>query len=363
MFITMVAGARPNFIKIAPIILSIKKAQLINKNLQYRLVHTGQHYDKKMSSDFFTQLCIPDPDCNLACGGGTQAEQTASIMVRFENDLLQFTPDLVLVVGDVTSTMACTLTAKKLNIDVVHVESGIRSGDKSMPEEINRILTDSICDHHFTTTLTANDNLLLNNVSIDTIHFVGNTMIDTLLSNLTRIRKPDFWDTFNLHKNNYFLLTLHRPSNVDNPEKLTKLFESIVKSCKGVPIIFPVHPRTKKIIESNHINTTHLILIDPQAYLEFIYLVKFSKGIITDSGGITEEATLLNIPCITLRNSTERPETVTQGTNILVGDDLNQLEFCLNDIIAGNWKKATIPELWDGQSANRIVEKLQYIYS
>jgi UDP-N-acetylglucosamine 2-epimerase (non-hydrolysing) len=363
MLITIVAGARPNFIKIAPIILCIQKAQLLNPQLKFRLVHTGQHYDKKMSGDFFTQLGIPEPDCNLACGGGTQAEQTASIMMKFESDLIKFPPDVVLVVGDVTSTMACTVTAKKLNIDVVHVESGIRSGDKSMPEEINRILTDSICDHHFTTTLTANANLLLTNVPIGNIHFVGNTMIDTLFNNISRIRKPDFWDTFNLNINQYYLLTLHRPSNVDNPDKFVKIFDSIIKSSDGVPIIFPVHPRTNNIIKANNIDTSNLILIDPQGYLEFIYLVKYSRGIITDSGGISEEATLLNIPCITLRNSTERPETVTQGTNILVGDDLFKLELCLNDINSGNWKKSSIPELWDGKSANRIVEKLQYIYT
>lgn len=363
MLITIVAGARPNFIKIAPIILSIQNAQLVNHQLKYRLVHTGQHYDKKMSGDFFTQLGIPDPDCNLACGGGSQAEQTASIMVKFENDLIKFPPDVVLVVGDVTSTMACTVTAKKLNIDVVHVESGIRSGDMSMPEEINRIITDSICDHHFTTTLAANANLLLTNVPISNIHFVGNTMIDTLLNNISRIRKPDFWDTFNLYMNQYFLLTLHRPSNVDNPDKLDKIFDVISKSSNGLPIIFPVHPRTNKIITDNNIDTSNLILIDPQGYLEFIYLVKYSRGIITDSGGISEEATLLNIPCITLRNSTERPETVKQGTNILVGDDLLKLKLCLDQINSGSWKNSVIPELWDGKSANRIVEKLQCIYS
>ncbi len=362
MLITIVAGARPNFMKIAPIIVSIKEAQKVNKDLQYRLVHTGQHYDKKMSGDFFHQLGIPDPDCNLECGGGTHAEQTASIMVKFEIDLFNNMPDVVLVVGDVTSTMACAITARKLKIDVVHVEAGIRSGDMSMPEEINRILTDSICNHYFTTSLIANQNLLSLNISSGNIHFVGNTMIDTLLSNIGRIRKPSFFDQYNLKHNQYFLLTLHRPSNVDNPIKLIKIFDSIVNSSDGNPVVFPVHPRTKKILESYNVDTKNLIIIDPQGYLEFIYLIKFSRGIITDSGGITEEATLLNIPCLTLRNSTERPETVSQGTNELIGDDLAKLESCLNEIIAGNWKNAVIPDLWDGKSANRIVDKLQQFY-
>lgn len=362
MLITIVAGARPNFMKIAPIILSIQKAQLVNPVLKYRLVHTGQHFDNKMSADFFLQLGIPDPDCNLECGGGTQAEQTAAIMVKFETELLSHKPDVVLVVGDVTSTMACTVTSKKLNIDVVHVEAGIRSGDMSMPEEINRILTDSICDHYFTTSLNANNNLLLTNTSPDSIHFVGNTMIDTLLCNLDRIRKPDFWDLFKLHKGQYFLLTLHRPSNVDDPNKLIEIFDIIIKTSKGNPIVFPVHPRTRKILDSFNIDTKTLLLIDPQGYLEFIYLVKYARGIITDSGGITEEATLLNIPCLTLRNSTERPETVTQGTNELVGDDMVKFEKCLNAIIEGKWKNTIIPDLWDGKAASRIVEKLQYLY-
>jgi UDP-N-acetylglucosamine 2-epimerase (non-hydrolysing) len=362
MLVTIVAGARPNFMKIAPIILSIQRAQLINPDLKFRLVHTGQHFDKKMSADFFSELGIPDPDCNLECGGGSQAEQTAAIMVKFEIELLNNKPDVVLVVGDVTSTMACTVTSRKLNIDVVHVEAGIRSGDMSMPEEINRILTDSICNHYFTTSLNANNNLLSNNTAPDSIHFVGNTMIDTLLGNIDRIRKPAFWDLFNLHKGQYFLLTLHRPSNVDHPDKLIQIFDIIVKSSKGNPVVFPVHPRTRKILDSSNIDTKNLLLIDPQGYLEFIYLVKFARGIITDSGGITEEATLLNVPCITLRNSTERPETVTLGTNVLVGDDMVKFEQYLHDIIAGNWKKGVIPDLWDGKSANRIVEKLQHLY-
>jgi UDP-N-acetylglucosamine 2-epimerase (non-hydrolysing) len=362
MLITIVAGARPNFMKIAPIIKSIKNAQIISNNINYRLVHTGQHYDKQMSGDFFEQLGIPDPDNNLECGGGTQAEQTAAIMIKFEKELQENRPDVVLVVGDVTSTMACTITAKKLCIDTVHVEAGIRSGDMTMPEEINRIVTDAISDYFFTTSTIANDFLKAHKVGDDKIHFVGNTMIDTLYQNLDRLQQPLFWSDYDLQSQNYFLLTLHRPANVDNPKKLSEILQAIRNATKGFQVLFPVHPRTKQIIDAFQIDTDQFILIEPQGYLEFIYLVKNAKGVITDSGGITEEATVLHVPCLTMRNSTERPETVLQGTNELVGDDLQKLESYLQKIIAGEWKKGTIPDLWDGQSANRIVEKLTLIY-
>lgn len=362
MLITIVAGARPNFMKIAPIIKSIKNAQLISNNINYRLVHTGQHYDQKMSGDFFEQLGIPHPDNNLECGGGTQAEQTAAIMVKFEKELLENKPDVVLVVGDVTSTMACTITAKKLGVDTVHVEAGIRSGDMTMPEEINRILTDAISDYFFTTSTIANDFLKAQKISEDKIHFVGNTMIDTLYQNIDRLQQPSFWLTYGLQNQNYFLLTLHRPTNVDNPKKLQEILEAIRNATKGFQVLFPVHPRTRQVIDAFQIDTNRFILIEPQGYLEFIYLVKNAKGVITDSGGITEEATVLHVPCLTMRNSTERPETVLQGTNELVGDDLQKLEGYLQKIIAGGWKKGTIPELWDGYSANRIVERLTLIY-
>ena len=362
MLITIVAGARPNFMKIAPIIKSIKNAQLISNNIDYRLVHTGQHYDQKMSRDFFEQLGIPDPNKNLECGGGTQAEQTAAIMVKFEKELLENRPNVVLVVGDVTSTMACTITAKKLGIDTVHVEAGIRSGDMTMPEEINRIVTDAISDYFFTTRTIANDFLKAQKIGEDKIHFVGNTMIDTLYQNIDRLKQPAFWKTYELQKENYFLLTLHRPANVDNPKILKEILQAIRNATTGFLVLFPVHPRTRQIIDAFQIDTDQFILIEPQGYLEFIYLVKNAKGVITDSGGITEEATVLHIPCLTMRNSTERPETILQGTNELVGDDLEKLEYYLQKIIDGNWKKGTIPELWDGQSANRIVEKLTLIY-
>ena len=358
MKITIVAGARPNFMKIAPIIRAIKEAVNSGKDINYRLVHTGQHYDKKMSGDFFEQLGIPDPDVNLECGGGTQAEQTAAIMIKFEKELQENKPNTVLVVGDVTSTMACTITAKKLCIDVVHVEAGIRSGDMTMPEEINRIVTDSLCDHFFTTSKIAGDNLRLQNVHEEKIHFVGNTMIDTLLQNINKIRKPECVDEFKIKAKEYFLLTLHRPSNVDDAEKLKLILHAITEAGSDTPIVFPVHPRTKQILNKLNLSFENLYMIDPQGYLEFIYLVKNSKGIITDSGGITEEATVLDVPCLTMRNSTERPETITEGTNELIGDNIEKLKDCIKSINRGEWKKGSVPELWDGKSAERIVSVL-----
>ncbi|HAN66075.1 MAG TPA: UDP-N-acetylglucosamine 2-epimerase (non-hydrolyzing) [Chitinophagaceae bacterium] len=360
--ITIVAGARPNFMKVAPIIREIVKARDTGAPIAYRLIHTGQHYDKKMSGDFFEQLGIPDPHANLECGGGTQAEQTAAIMVKFEKELMEHRPTLVLVVGDVTSTMACSITAKKLCIDVVHVEAGIRSGDMTMPEEINRIVTDSICDHFFTTSEQANKNLLAQQIPGSRIHFVGNTMIDTLQHNINRIRKPDCWDSLQLAEKQYFLLTLHRPSNVDDPEKLSGILNAIIEASAGIPLVFPVHPRTRQILNTLNMESDHLHCIDPQGYLEFIYLVKHAKGIITDSGGITEEATVLHVPCLTMRNSTERPETVDIGTNELIGDDIPKLKSCIEAIVAGNWKKGGIPDFWDGQTSQRIVRILQELY-
>ncbi|MGB5007797.1 MAG: UDP-N-acetylglucosamine 2-epimerase (non-hydrolyzing) [Ferruginibacter sp.] len=358
MKITIIAGARPNFMKIAPIIKAIKKAQAAGKQMEYRLVHTGQHYDTKMSGTFFEQLGIPEPDINLECGGGTQAEQTAAIMLKFEKELLAHRPDLVLVVGDVTSTMACTITAKKLCVDTAHVEAGIRSGDMTMPEEVNRIVTDSICDLFFTTSEGANAQLKNNGVDDKKIHFVGNTMIDTLLQNLDRIKKPDFWDTNQLKEDQYFLVTLHRPSNVDDPEKLASILSAIEEASMDFPVVFPVHPRTRQIIDQFKLNKKKMLMIDPQGYLEFMFLVKNAKGIITDSGGITEEATVLHIPCLTMRNSTERPETITLGTNELIGDDIHKLKPGIQKIIDGKWKKGTIPPFWDGKTSERIVNIL-----
>ncbi len=300
MLLTIIAGARPNFMKIAPIIRAVKLAIEAKVNIRYRLVHTGQHYDKKMSDDFFAQLGIPEPDLNLEAGSGSQAEQTAMIMVRFEKELEQNRPDVVLVVGDVTSTMACTITAKKLGVDVVHVEAGIRSGDMSMPEEINRMVTDSICDHFFTTSEIANANLRRAGMEEGRIHFVGNTMIDTLYQNEDRLQQPAVWKENGLIEGQYFLVTLHRPSNVDDPENLKELLDAILEHSKPHHVLFPVHPRTRKIMEKLGYEDNRLIQLDPLPYLEFIYLVKYTKCVITDSGGITEESTVLGIPCMTL---------------------------------------------------------------
>lgn len=364
MKITIVAGARPNFMKIAPIIEAIQNHNKKNeKEISFRLVHTGQHYDKNMSDSFFEQLGIPLPDANLECGGGTQAEQTANIMVKFEAELLANQTNLVLVVGDVTSTLACSIVAKKLNIDVVHVEAGIRSFDITMPEEINRMVTDSISDHFFTTSRLANQNLQKTGVSDDRIHFVGNTMIDTLLKQQSNFKKPQFWETFNLKAKEYFVITLHRPANVDGEEKLKEIIDTIINESRGIQIIFPVHPRTAIKLKSIGISAPNLFMVDPLPYLEFNYLVQFSKAVITDSGGITEETTVMGVPCITLRNNTERPETVEIGTNKLIGTDPNNIPPAFNLLFSGNWKKGQIPELWDGKTSNRIIEILSNIYN
>jgi len=358
MHITLIAGARPNFMKVAPIIAEIKKQQQLGKNIAYSLVHTGQHFDEKMSASFFKQLNIPEPDVNLACGGGTQAEQTAAIMVGFEKYLLQHPTDLVLVVGDVTSTMACAIVAQKCHTKVAHVEGGIRSNDWSMPEEINRLVTDSITNYFFTTSEVANQNLSKSGVKSEQIFFVGNTMIDTLLANEHRLTPPELYQTYNLSPQNYLVLTMHRPANVDVPEKLLELLKEIMNNTHGLPVMFPVHPRTKKVYEQLHINFENLILCEPLPYLEFNYLVKHAKAVITDSGGITEETTVMRVPCITLRDNTERPETCTIGTNELIGTNPKAIKPALDKLFSGNWKEGNIPPLWDGKAAERIINSL-----
>jgi UDP-N-acetylglucosamine 2-epimerase (non-hydrolysing) len=357
--ITIIAGARPNFMKIAPIIKAINKAKNEGKAIDFRLVHTGQHYDKKMSGSFFEQLGIPEPDVNLEAGGGSQAEQTANIMLRFEKELQENPADAVLVVGDVTSTMACSITAKKGNTPVIHVEAGIRSGDLSMPEEINRMVTDAITDHFFTTSEIANDNLKKAGVPDERIHYVGNTMIDTLLANMERLIDPKIKvDGEALKESQYFVLTLHRPANVDEEDKLKQMMQAIVDGTGTLPIIFPVHPRTAKILKNLGIAHERLHYVEPLSYLEFNYLVKHAKAVITDSGGITEETTVMGIPCLTLRDNTERPETITMGTNELVGTDPKNLKPYLDKLMAGNWKKGGKIPLWDGKTAPRIVDVL-----
>lgn len=371
MRIDLIAGARPNFMKIAPVIDAIHEAQQKGATISYRLIHTGQHYDNNMSGSFFEELGIPEPHVNLGAGGGSQAAQTAAIMVGYEKVLMDEPSDLCLVVGDVTSTMACAICAQKLHIKVAHVEAGIRSGDWTMPEEINRMVTDSITNLFFTTTQLACENLRRSGVTDNRIFLVGNTMIDTLLHHRPRFRKPAVWDQIGLSEGNYIVMTLHRPANVDEEAKFRVLLNEIINHSHGLPVIFPVHPRTARVIsailtgteaeEKNStgaISASNLYMIEPLGYLEFNYLVERSKAVITDSGGITEETTVMGIPCMTLRDNTERPETITLGTNELIGTDPKAIGPAMSKLFAGKWKKGAIPELWDGNTARRIVEVL-----
>lgn len=360
--ITLVAGARPNFMKIGPIIHAIQSQMKKGANISFRLVHTGQHYDKKMSGDFFDQLNIPEPDTNLAAGGGSQAEQTAAVMIAFEKELLANRPDLVIVVGDVTSTLACSITAKKLCIDVAHVEGGIRSGDLTMPEEINRMVTDSISDYFFTTSDIANENLLNAGFAKEKIHYVGNTMIDTLLANRSKFQKPEgaVFDALEVKK--YFVLTMHRPANVDQEGQLKAMIDAIIEGSNDMPIIFPVHPRTAKSLENIGIAYSNLHMVDPLGYLEFNYLVEKAFAVITDSGGITEEASVMNVPCLTLRDNTERAETIHLGTNELVGTNPQKLAPFMEKLMKGDWKTYKGIPLWDGKTAERIVDKIMELY-
>ena len=356
--ITLIAGARPNFMKVAPIIHEIKKRKAEGIDIDYSLVHTGQHYDKKMSGDFFEQLNIPEPDANLSAGGGTQAEQTGAIMIRFEEYLMKNPTDLVLVVGDVTSTMACAITSQKLHIKVAHVEAGIRSNDWTMPEEINRLVTDAITNYFFTTSEFANKTLRESCFGDDQIFFVGNCMIDTLLANRPRFIQPSIWEELGLDEKGYFMMTLHRPANVDEGAKLKELMDEIINNTQDMPLVFPVHPRTKKLLNELGIEHERLHMVDPMSYLEFNYLVERSFAVVTDSGGITEETTVMGVPCLTLRDNTERPETIIVGTNELIGTNPKNIAPALKILFDGEWKKGGIPELWDGKTAVRIVDKL-----
>jgi len=359
--IDIIAGARPNFMKIAPIVRAIEARQASGSPLRYRLVHTGQHYDARMSGDFFEQLGIPQPHVNLEVGSGTQAEQTAAIMIGYEKLLHEQRSAMCLVVGDVTSTMACAIAAQKLHVPVAHVEAGIRSGDWRMPEEINRLVTDAISNWYFTTSETANENLLRSGARAEQIHFVGNTMIDTLLANVHRLRPPSFWASARLEPGRYFVMTLHRPANVDASAAFARLLEAVGQATRGLPVIFPVHPRTAKVLATLAHRPAHLVAVEPQPYLEFNYLVRHALGVITDSGGVTEETTVLGVPCITLRDTTERPETVTIGTNELIGTDPAALAPTLDRLFAGQWKSGGVPPLWDGKTGERIAILLDRI--
>ncbi len=354
--IISVVGARPNFMKIAP----VHRAFLQHKGAaDHFICHTGQHYDERMSKIFFTDLKMPEPDFYLGAGSGSHAEQTARIMIEFEKIVLAEKPDLVIVAGDVNSTIACSLVAVKLGIKVAHIEAGLRSFDRTMPEEINRILTDSISDYLFVTEESGLTNLENEGVSKEKIFFTGNVMIDSLVHFLPEADRSGILEQFKLTKDKYCLVTLHRPSNVDSPEFLVKLLEVLNTIAEKVKVVFPVHPRTMKNIEAAGLKGSlshNLLLTEPAGYLDFLALIKNAGLIVTDSGGIQEESTYLGIQCITVRENTERPITVKLGTNQLIGTDLQKVKEAALEIISGKKKKGTIPPLWDGHAAERIVD-------
>ncbi|MFQ5900059.1 MAG: non-hydrolyzing UDP-N-acetylglucosamine 2-epimerase [Thermodesulfobacteriota bacterium] len=365
-----VAGARPNFMKIAPIVAEMDKYP---EGIEHLLVHTGQHYDKVMSRSFFEDLEIPRPDIDLGVGSGTHAEQTALVMTRFEKVLLGERPDLVLVVGDVNSTLACSVTAAKLCIPVAHVEAGLRSFDRAMPEEINRIVTDSISDYLFTTCEDADENLKKEGVSEEKIFFVGNVMIDTLLKHREKAKSSRILEELDLNGRPYILLTLHRPSNVDDRKTFLRIVEALKILSRDCPVIFPAHPRTRKQIElfnlreefqdiNSQVPYDGICLMEPVGYLDFLYLMDKASLILTDSGGIQEESTILSVPCLTIRENTERPITIKKGTNILVGTDPGKIiDEGLTALLNGSDVSGMIPELWDGKASERVVSILQEV--
>jgi UDP-N-acetylglucosamine 2-epimerase (non-hydrolysing) len=351
----LVAGARPNFMKIAPIHRAFSSRRSDDSTADLLLVHTGQHYSRNMSDDFFRDLGIPEPDINLEVGSGSHAEQTARIMMAFEPACLEHHPDWVIVVGDVNSTVACALTAKKLGIRVAHVEAGLRSRDMSMPEEINRLCTDAISDLLFTTDTIAVENLRNEGVAGEKIHFVGNTMIDTLRQQISRARQLPLPD--GLTPGRYAVLTLHRPANVDFPDRLTLIMGAINAIADRIPVVFPVHPRTASRLKEVELHPG-IRTVEPMSYLPFLGLVARSRMVLTDSGGIQEETTVLGIPCLTMRPNTERPITCEIGTNVLVGTDPQRIVREAHWILDGNTRPGAIPEKWDGRAGERIVDVL-----
>ena len=353
MKLVVVAGARPNFMKVAPLMWEIGR----RADVSARLVHTGQHYDERMSKLFFEQLRIPLPDVDLEVGSGSHAVQTAEVMKRFEPVLLSDRPDAVVVVGDVNSTIACALTSVKLGIPVAHVEAGLRSFDRAMPEEINRILTDAISRWLFVSEPSGLDNLRNEGIADERVHYVGNVMIDTLVACREQFAQASLAEV-GVPNGDYAVLTLHRPSNVDHPETLRGLMGAIEVIQREIPLVFPVHPRTRKALAESRVALPNVRLAEPLGYLEFMKLVTNARFVLTDSGGIQEETTYLGVPCLTLRDTTERPSTIEQGTNVLVGSDPVQIVSAAQKMLQPRANGHRVPELWDGHAAPRILEVL-----
>ncbi|HST12904.1 MAG TPA: UDP-N-acetylglucosamine 2-epimerase (non-hydrolyzing) [Terriglobales bacterium] len=345
MHVLHVVGARPNFMKAAPMMRALDR-----RGVQQTLVHTGQHYDANMSDVFFTELGMPAPDVNLGVGSGTHAAQTGEIMTRFEPTLVGRKPDLVLVYGDVNSTVAAALVCSKLCVRVGHVEAGLRSFDRGMPEEINRLVTDQLADLLFTPSEDGDENLKREGIAVKKIHRVGNVMIDTLVRLLQVAEKT------NGMPGRYALVTLHRPSNVDSGDRLREILEALRAIQKDVDVVFPVHPRTRQRMSDLGLDAGEIRLLGPLPYIEFLALQRWATVVITDSGGIQEETTFLKVPCITLRTTTERPVTVSMGSNVLVGEDLAKLRAETSRVLAGQGKQGRIPALWDGHAAERIAD-------
>lgn len=362
-FVDIIVGARPNFIKVAALINELQHRLNQGGRLNYRLIHTCQHYDRQMSSIFFEDLNMPLPDVNLQTGNRNNSMQIAMIIARYSSVLEMQRPDMVIVSGDVNSTVACALATKKTDpsIPLAHIEAGLRSRDHNMPEEVNRVVTDSISDYFFTTSRSASANLIDEQVDPARIFFVGNTMIDTLKRSLPLLRKPGIWDELGLSPKQYIVLTLHRQANISDAATLRSLLDAVNTAAGPLPVIFPVHPHTAKMMKQFGISGKGMYCTEPMGYLEFNFLVRHSKAVVTDSGGISEETTIMNVPCMTLRSNTERPETCSVGTNLLLGNSHHYIASAFKKLSDGKWQTGKQPELWDGRSAGRIVDQISHI--